>query len=147
MATSLLETFELKVPTQERNQLVEVTREIEGWAARNRLKNAVIFLYSPHTTAGVTIQENADPTVKSDLLAKLQALVPKSESYYQHGEGNSDAHLKTALTGNSVMAIVENGRLKLGKWQGLYLCEFDGPRERTLWIKVIHHKIHHDELG
>ncbi len=91
----------------------------------------------PHTTAAVTINENADPDVKSDMLHKLETLVPKHESYYQHGEGNSDSHVKTSLVGNSVTVLVESGRLVLGRWQGIYFCEFDGPRTRQMQVKVV----------
>jgi secondary thiamine-phosphate synthase enzyme len=85
----------------------------------------------------VSINENADPDVKHDLLKKLESLIPQRESYFRHSEGNSDSHLKTALTGPSVTLIVEDGRLVLGRWQGIYFCEFDGPRERTYYVKVI----------
>ncbi len=145
MPTKILKTFKITVPTQERNQLVEVTQQIQEMVRRERIEDAVVLVYSPHTTAGVTIQENADPAVKSDLLAKLSALIPKSESFYKHAEGNSDSHLKTVLTGNSAQLIVENGKLMLGQWQGVYLCEFDGPRPRELWLKVFHDRVHSNE--
>lgn len=138
MPTKIHKTMKLRVATQERNQMVEVTDQVADLLKRNGIDDAVVMIYSPHTTAGVTIQENADPDVKADLLAKLSALIPKSESYYRHTEGNSDSHLKTVMTGNSVQVILENGKLLLGRWQGVYLCEFDGPRERELWVKAIH---------
>jgi len=97
----------------------------------------MVVAFVPHTTAGITINENADPDVKSDMLQKLSTLVPKHEPYYEHGEGNSDSHVKTALVGNSVTVLVEDGRLVLGTWQGVYFCEFDGPRQRELLIKVV----------
>jgi len=96
-----------------------------------------VVLYVPHTTAAVTVNENYDPDVKHDVLAKLSEMIPKSEKYYQHDEGNSDSHLKTALVGNSAMLIVENGKLLLGQWQGIYFCEFDGPRNRELIVKLL----------
>lgn len=145
MSTKILDTLPIKVPTQQRSQMVEITSQLQAHIARERLEDAVIIIYSPHTTAGVCIQENADPDVKVDLLAKLVALIPQSEPYYQHREGNSDSHLKTVLTGNSVTVIVERGKLMLGKWQGIYLCEFDGPRDRVVWVKIIHERVHRGE--
>ena len=138
MPTKIFKTIKLRVPTQERNQMVEVTAQLSQLLQRERIEDGIVLVYSPHTTAGVCIQENADPDVKADLLAKLSALAPKSEAYYRHAEGNSDSHLKTVMTGNSVQVIVEDGKLRLGRWQGVYLCEFDGPRERELWLKPIY---------
>jgi secondary thiamine-phosphate synthase enzyme len=115
-----------------------VTGQIAKLLQREGIDEGIVLVFSPHTTAGITIQENADPDVKSDLLTKLAALIPQSEAFYRHGEGNSDSHLKTVVTGNSTTLIVEGGRLLLGQWQGVYLCEFDGPRTREVWIKVVH---------
>jgi secondary thiamine-phosphate synthase enzyme len=95
------------------------------------------IVYVPHTTAAVTINENADPDVKHDMLAKLSELIPKTEKYYRHSEGNSDSHVKTALVGNSVTVLIEGGRLVLGQWQGIYFCEFDGPRSREMHVKLV----------
>lgn len=142
MPTRILDTLKFKVATQSRSQMVEITQTVSQLLSRQNVDDGVVIVYSPHTTAGVTIQENADPAVKSDLLAKLDALIPKSEPYYKHAEGNSDSHLKTVLTGNSVQLIVERGKLLLGQWQGVYLCEFDGPREREVWVKVFHERAH-----
>jgi secondary thiamine-phosphate synthase enzyme len=89
------------------------------------------------TTAAVTINENADPDVKSDMLRKLETLVPKHEPYYRHSEGNSDSHVKTSLVGNSVTVLIENGQLVLGRWQGIWFCEFDGPRQRQMHVKLV----------
>jgi secondary thiamine-phosphate synthase enzyme len=91
----------------------------------------------PHTTAAVTINENADPDVKHDMLRKLETLVPKQESYYRHGEGNSDSHVKASLVGNSVTVLIEEGQLVLSRWQGIYFCEFDGPRAREMHIRAV----------
>lgn len=126
----------LTVPTQSRSQMVDVTRLVRREVGAG-IASGYVIVYVPHTTAGVTIQENADPDVQHDLLRKLDALVPKQEPYYRHGEGNSDSHMKTALVGNSVTVLVENGQLVLGRWQGIYLCEFDGPRERQVIVKRI----------
>ena len=125
------------VRTQERCQLVEVTDAVEWMVREHKVVDGMVILCVPHTTAAVTINENADPDVKHDLLRKLEALVPHHESYYQHGEGNSDSHVKTSLVGNSAMVLVEDGRLALGRWQGIYFCEFDGPRQRELYVKLV----------
>jgi len=90
-----------------------------------------------HATAAVTINENADPDVKHDLLQKLETMIPKHEAYYQHGEGNSDSHVKTSLVGNSVTVLIERGKLVLGTWQGIQFCEFDGPRTRNYQVKLV----------
>lgn len=95
------------------------------------------IVYVPHTTAAVTINENADPDVKSDMLKKLETLIPRREPYYEHGEGNSDSHVKTSLVGNSATVLIEDGKLVLGQWQGIYFCEFDGPREWEMMVKII----------
>ncbi len=125
------------VRTQERCQLVEVTDAVERLVREQKISDGMVILYVPHTTAAVTINENADPDVRHDLLKKLESLVPHQESYYQHGEGNSDSHVKTSLVGNSAMVLVEGGRLVLGRWQGIYFCEFDGPRQRELFLKLV----------
>jgi secondary thiamine-phosphate synthase enzyme len=126
-----------KVRTSSRNELVEVTDRLQKIVFSHNITQGMLIVYVPHTTAAVTINENADPDVKSDLLAKLSALVPKEERYYRHAEGNSDSHLKAAMVGHSVTVLVEGGRLVLGRWQGVYLCEFDGPREREMIAKPL----------
>jgi len=125
------------VRTSERNQLVEVTSAIERVVREAKLADGMVIVHVPHTTAAVTINENADPDVKHDLLRKLSELAPHHESYYQHGEGNSDSHVKTSLVGPGITVLVEGGRLMLGRWQGIYFCEFDGPRNREMWVKVV----------
>ena len=125
------------VRTSTRNEMVDVTDRLERLLRTTNLLEGMLTVYVPHTTAAVTINENADPDVKSDLLAKLSALVPKEERYYRHAEGNSDSHLKAAMLGHSVMVLVEAGRLVLGRWQGVYFCEFDGPRQRELIVKAL----------
>jgi len=125
------------VRTQHRNQLLEVTDRVRKLVASVGVHDGMAIVYVQHTTAAVTINENADPDVKSDLLKKLEALIPKHESYYQHGEGNSDSHLKTSLVGNSVTVLIEDGELVLGRWQGIYFCEFDGPRTRQMYVKLV----------
>ena len=125
------------VRTTQRNQMIDVTDRVERLVRAGRIADGIAIVFVPHTTAAVTINENADPDVKSDMLQKLSTLIPKQESYYQHDEGNSDSHVKTSLVGNSVTVLIEAGRLVLGRWQGIYFCEFDGPRERKMQVKVV----------
>jgi secondary thiamine-phosphate synthase enzyme len=125
------------ISTHQRTEILDLTRLVIKAVADAKIISGMVIVYVPHTTAGVTINENYDPDVKHDLLSKLAELVPQSEPYYQHEEGNSDAHVKTAMVGNSVTVLVEGGKLMLGRWQGIYFCEFDGPRERQVWIKVV----------
>ena len=120
-----------------RNQMIDITARVAAIVQQRGVKEGYAIIFVAHTTAGCTIQENADPDVQSDLLTKLERLIPQMETYYQHDEGNSDSHLKTALLGNSVTVLIENGRLVLGRWQGIYLVEFDGPRERRVEIKIV----------
>ena len=127
----------LTVRTSQRCQLVDVTSQVQGVIREAGLKNGYVICYVPHTTAGLTIQENADPDVVHDLLWKLEQLVPQSESGYRHGEGNSDAHIKCSLVGMSQMVLVQDARLVLGTWQGIYFCEFDGPRQRRLLVECV----------
>jgi secondary thiamine-phosphate synthase enzyme len=129
-------TQTLSVTSRTRCEIIDLTGQIERIVGES-VKSGFVIIYVPHTTAGVTINENADPDVKSDFLKKLEKLVPKTEPYYEHGEGNSDSHVKTALVGNSATVLVEDGRLLLGRWQGIYFCEFDGPRRREVYVKSI----------
>ena len=123
--------------TANRNEIVDLTPRVQMQVQVNNVTSGMVVVTCPHTTAGVTVNENFDPDVKKDMLAKLEQLIPHLETYYEHDEGNSDAHLKTALVGNSVTLLVEGGKLLLGRWQGVYFCEFDGPRERRVQIKVV----------
>jgi secondary thiamine-phosphate synthase enzyme len=125
------------IQTTSRGEMVEITSRIQRAIDRQRYKSGMVVVYVAHTTAGITINENSDPDVKTDLIAKLEKLIPQNETYYQHDEGNSDAHLKASLFGHSVTVLVEQGKLQLGRWQGVFLCEFDGPRERRVLIKMI----------
>jgi len=125
------------VSTTERSQLLDVTDLVRRVVREQRLLDGMAILYVPHTTAAVTINENADPDVLHDLLAKLNSLVPKNESGYRHSEGNSDSHVKTSLVGNSAIVLVERGALVLGQWQGIFFCEFDGPRQRQLLVRLV----------
>ena len=125
------------IRTSSRSQMIDVTDHVEAVVRCAKVIDGMAIVYVPHTTAAVTINENADPDVKSDMLQKLQTLVPKRESYYRHGEGNSDSHVKTSLVGSSVTVLIESGRPVLGRWQGIYFCEFDGPRTREFQVKVV----------
>lgn len=127
----------LDVRTSARGEMLDVTDRLAKLVRSNHVLDGMLIAYVPHTTAAVTINENADPDVRHDVLKKLDALIPKDESYYLHVEGNSDSHVKTSLVGNSVTVLVERGRLVLGRWQGVYFCEFDGPREREMMVKIV----------
>lgn len=126
----------IEVRTKKREEIVDVTAEVARIAAASGRKDGLCIVFVPHTTAGVTINENSDPDVKADILMALKNLVPDALPY-AHAEGNSPAHIKASLMGSSVSVIVEDGRLRLGTWQGICLCEFDGPRTRKVWVSVI----------
>jgi len=126
----------LRVKTQRRSQMLDVTREVEKAVRELNVERGVCHLYVPHTTAGIAINEHADPDVASDVKRSLEVLIPQ-EGAYRHGERNSDSHIKTVLTGTSQAVFVENGKLVLGRWQGIFFCEYDGPRERTLLLKIV----------
>jgi secondary thiamine-phosphate synthase enzyme len=130
---------DLRVRTRAAHDLVEVTAELRAALAKARVADGVLVAYVPHTTAGITIQENADPDVRTDFLLALENAVPARpvRGTYRHAEGNSDAHVKASLVGSSATIIVRGGDLLLGTWQGVFLCEFDGPRIRTMHLKVI----------
>jgi secondary thiamine-phosphate synthase enzyme len=129
----------LHVQTKAAHELVDVTSEVQEALRRSGVTDGILVAFVPHTTAGITIQENADPDVRTDLLLALENAVPHrpARGAYRHAEGNSDAHVKASLVGSSVTIVVQRGDLLLGTWQGVYLCEFDGPRTRTLHLKVI----------
>lgn len=121
------------VNTRHRTEFVPITRQVQAAAQALGVAGGCITVFVPHTTAGVTINENADPDVTADMAAALDRMVPWNGPY-QHGEGNSAAHVKASLMGSSVRVPVEEGRLRLGTWQGIYFCEFDGPRTRECWV-------------
>lgn len=126
----------INIITTKRIELIDITGEIQGIVAKAKIKNGVCFIFCPHTTAGLTINENADPSVKSDMANTLNKLVPENADY-AHSEGNSDSHIKSSLLGASLTIFIENGQLALGTWQGIFFCESDGPRSREVWIKII----------
>jgi secondary thiamine-phosphate synthase enzyme len=125
----------ISVPTQSRCQFVDITARIREAVRSLGIDSGTVTVFVPHTTAGVTINENADPDVTDDMAGALDRMVPW-EGLYRHGEGNSAAHVKASLMGSSVRVIVRGGRLCLGTWQGIYLCEFDGPRQRECWVSA-----------
>ena len=125
---------ELRVPTSKREILVDITSQVRAAIAdASPHYDGMVDVFIPHTTAGVTINEGADPSVARDIVAGMAHLVP-AKAGYEHAEGNSDAHIKTSLIGSHVAAPVERGRLRLGTWQSIYLAEFDGPRTRKVWV-------------
>lgn len=128
--------YSIDIRTSERCELVDITSRIEKMIKESRILEGVCHIFVPHTTAALTINENADPSVKKDIINMLNKLIPKNEGY-AHGEGNSDAHIKSSILGNEKAVFIENGHLKLGTWQGIFFCEFDGPRKREAWIKII----------
>jgi len=127
-----METLILR--TGKRQEMIPITRQLQELAASQGYADGVLLVHCPHTTACLTINENADPDVVADMLEALSSLVPHSGPY-RHAEGNSDAHIKTTLVGPSVSLIVSGGKIQLGTWQGVYFCEFDGPRSRRLWTQ------------
>ena len=127
---------QLTIRTPAHACLVDITSQVQRTVSQTGIKEGVCHIFVPHTTAGLTINENADPTVQSDVLKALDKIVPWSNGY-QHFEGNSAAHIKSSMLGFSHAVFVLNGRLKLGTWQGIYLAEFDGPRTRQVWVKVV----------
>jgi secondary thiamine-phosphate synthase enzyme len=126
----------IEIRTVAREILVDITAEVEKIVAASGVKTGICVVAVPHTTAGVTINENADPDVQADIVMALRRAVPDGLEY-AHTEGNGPAHVKTSLVGSSTTLLVEGGRLKLGTWQGVYLCEFDGPRTRHAWVQMV----------
>ncbi|MBT3191980.1 MAG: YjbQ family protein [Verrucomicrobia bacterium] len=124
----------LNVPTRSRTHFVDITREVQAAAERLGIRDGVVTVFVPHTTAGVTINENADPDVTADMELVLDRMVPWTGGY-AHGEGNTAAHVKSSMMGPSLQVLIESGRLLLGTWQSIYFCEFDGPRTRKVWVK------------
>lgn len=128
--------YEIDVKTNSRVEFKDIASDIESIVEKSKIKNGICFVFVPHTTAGITINENADQAVRKDIINQLNKLVPFGGNY-SHSEGNSDAHVKASLVGSSLSLIVEEGRLVLGTWQGIYFCEFDGPRQRKVLIKIL----------
>lgn len=131
-----MEIREFTIQTRSRTEFIDITARVQEIVRESKAKNGACFVYVPHTTAGVAINENADPDAISDIRSGLDKLVP-FDGRYTHAEGNSAAHIKSSLAGNSKMLLLENGGIKLGAWQGVFFCEFDGPRNRHVWVKIL----------
>ena len=129
-----IQTFDVRSGTRE--EMIDITAQVRAAIKRSGVTDGLCCVYCPHTTAGVTLQENADPDVKADMLSQLGRVIPKN-GVFRHDEGNSDAHIKSSLVGATVTLIVEDGKPLLGTWQAVFFCEFDGPRERRIRIKVV----------
>jgi secondary thiamine-phosphate synthase enzyme len=129
-----MDSFEVR--TRERNQFVDITDQVRRAVARSGVPQGLCVVYCPHTTAAITINENADPDVVHDMLLWLNKAVPKDQPGFRHGEGNSDSHIKASLIGSSATVLIEDGDLVLGRWQGVYFCEFDGPRMRSVHVQI-----------
>lgn len=124
------------VSTGKRNQMLDITDEVQSAVKKSGISNGTVMVFCPHTTGAITINENADPDVVHDILLTLSDLIPQNRSGYQHSEGNSDAHVKSSLVGCSETIIIKDSRMQLGTWQGIYFCEFDGPRRRSVNIQI-----------
>lgn len=127
---------QLKLSTTARIELIDITSEVQQAVQSESISSGVLHLFNPHTTAGLTINEGADPDVCRDIIKGLEHIVPQNLDY-AHAEGNSPAHIKTLLTGGSLTVFIENGRILLGTWQKIFFCEFDGPRMRTVRWKIV----------
>jgi secondary thiamine-phosphate synthase enzyme len=128
---------EIEVRTGSREELVDLGPQLEAVLREARLTDGIVHLWSLHTTCALTVNENADPDVASDMVRKMQRLVPREETFYRHAEGNSDAHVKTSLFGPGLTLLVHDGALVLGRWQGVFLAEWDGPRTRRIVVKIV----------
>ncbi len=124
------------VQTHTRTELIKIEDQIQQLVTKSGTENGICCIFVPHTTAAVTINEGADPSVTGDLLLELNKVIP-FDDHYSHYEGNSAAHIKSSLIGSSLTVIIEKGKIKLGTWQSIFFCEFDGPRNRTVWVKML----------
>ena len=127
---------QISVKSSSRNQLINITDDVAAVIESSGIGNGLCIIFIPHTTAAVTINEGADPSVLRDILSKTSTLVPSSDNYY-HYEGNSDAHIKSSIIGCSLTVIIDSGKLLLGTWQSIFFCEFDGPRNRKVYLKIV----------
>lgn len=127
---------EIKVTSKKRNEMMDITSDIQQLIDNEKIENGILIAYVPHTTAGITINEGADPSVQRDIIRTLERLTPESGDYH-HMEGNSDAHIKASLLGPSVTVIIENKKLVLGTWQHIFFYEGDGPRNRKVYVEII----------
>lgn len=127
---------DFRVNTRSRNQMVDISRQVASIVNESGISAGDVIVYCPHTTAAITINENADPTVPQDMLLTFGELIPKSNAQYRHLEGNSDSHCKSSLVGCSEQIMIKDGAVVLGSWQGIFFCEFDGPRSRRVLVQV-----------
>lgn len=130
-------THMIHLRTTQRDEMIDITRQIHDLLKKDNIEEGLAVIYSPHTTAGITIQENADPDVRHDVLMRLDEVYPWEHAKYRHAEGNTASHLKAMTVGSSQTVLISGSRLMLGRWQGIYFCEFDGPRERTCLVRFI----------
>ena len=127
---------DFQVSTKSRNQMIDITSQVNSIVGQSGVTDGDAIIYCPHTTAAITINENADPSVPHDILLTLEQLLPQHRSGYRHSEGNSDAHCKSSMLGCSEQILIKGGALQLGTWQGIFFCEFDGPRSRRVIVQV-----------
>jgi secondary thiamine-phosphate synthase enzyme len=127
---------DFRISTKSRNQMIDITSQVRSFVSQSGISNGDVIVYCPHTTAAITINENADPSVPHDILLTLEELLPHHRPGYQHSEGNSDAHCKSSLIGCSEQILIKDKSLDLGTWQGIFFCEFDGPRSRKVIIQI-----------
>jgi secondary thiamine-phosphate synthase enzyme len=127
---------EFHISTKSRNQMIDITSQVRSLVGQAGVTDGDVIVYCPHTTAAITINENADPSVPHDMLLTLEELLPQHRSGYRHSEGNSDSHCKSSLVGCSEQILIKGGSLQLGTWQGIFFCEFDGPRSRKVIVQI-----------
>ncbi len=127
---------DFRVVSKRRNQMIDITGQVSSLIGQTGITNGDVIVYCPHTTAAITINENADPSVSHDILLTLEELVPHHRPGYRHSEGNSDAHCKSSIVGCSRQILIKEGSLNLGSWQGIFFCEFDGPRSRKVIVQI-----------
>lgn len=128
--------IKFSVITRHRNEMLNIDHHLKAALSSAGVKDGILTVFCPHTTAAITVNENADPDVCHDWLDELSRLVPAHQPFYRHAEGNSDSHVKASMIGASVQVIVENGEMQLGTWQSVFFCEFDGPRTRNVWLQI-----------
>ncbi len=131
-----ISSAQFEVSSSKRTEFIDITERVERAIRHAQATQGVVHIFVPHTTAAIAINENADPAVARDIMARLEWMAPP-QANYAHTEGNADAHIKATLIGSSVNVLIEDARLQLGQWQGIFFCEFDGPRRRTVWLKII----------
>ncbi|RJP67359.1 MAG: YjbQ family protein [Candidatus Abyssobacteria bacterium SURF_17] len=130
----------ISLSTKSREEFVDITNSVQQIVTKAKTREGICIVYVPHTTAGLTVNENADPSVKADILMMLSRLIPRDDPKYGHSEGNSDGHIKSTLVGFSHVIPISDAKLTLGTWQGIFFCEFDGPRKRSVLVQVLSEK-------